>query len=1032
MATETIIQNLIRALGQSQPGRRSEALGAHFADVDERSLEDHLVFLKKFSRSVIFNEPDPEPGSPVKHWENFFDYPNDPAAIEAWRAGLGDDTQPHLALLLSFLDIYRRAQGSINQFTGRHLDYYYRDVLRLQSRAAVSDRAHLLLELKKNALATEINTDHHFTAGKDSTGVELIYKPVRKTIIRPARVKELRCAMLDPDLDAIRFAPVANSGDGVGGDLPDGEPKWFGFGHRGLPLAETGFALASPVLRMKEGIRNVTVNMNLSGVAGSGLKTGLQHQAFNVYVSGADSWLGPFPVSPLLTDSSLSFSFELSADDEPVIDYDPEIHGYHFEANAPVLQVQLNDESDVTVGYSRFSALRVGSARITVDVRGVRGLTLENDHGSLNPKKAFQPFGAQPKTGSRFQLACPEALSKRLSSLKLDLKWKIGSNQMADIYKNYPKLVDNDYFTCQVSFSDAGSLHALDKPKALFDSDSASDVQTIGFSTDPGQAKGNVKYKAPLIARSLRHIHSRWARKSLKRIRLTRPMTVPRINVSAEDRAGFITLVLKQSFLHEEYRSTQVRNLMQYARSGGEGGPTILNEPYTPELESLTLSYSASANTAGISDGGETSFSNSDIAYFHLAHSGQMREHHYQREQFDFLSDKTVALLPGCGASGELLIGLEHLQAGDGVSLLFQVAEGSANPQKPLVDLSWLVLCDNYWKPLGAAELVLDTTNQLRRSGLVQVVIPRDATTTNTLLPTGLIWLKAALPPGGSVESANQLIQVAANAVEVEFLDRENDPHHLERALPAGSIKKLKTTISGVGKVVQPYASFGGKARERDPSFRTRVSERLRHKDRALTAWDIERIVLEKFPGIHKVKCIPHSSPDSWLAPGHVMVVLVPQLNNRNAVDPLQPRVDSDTLSRVADFLRSRSGMQVQFHVRNPCYQKVLLDFAVHFKTGNEFNFHAVKLNQAIDRYLSPWAYGEVSDISFGGRLYKSVLLDFIEELEYVDFVTDFSLYTLSGTGQALVDRSEVSPVTPDTILVSAANHLISDYEGNG
>ena len=55
------------------------------------------------------------------------------------------------------------------------------------------------------------------------------------------------------------------------------------------------------------------------------------------------------------------------------------------------------------------------------------------------------------------------------------------------------------------------------------------------------------------------------------------------------------------------------------------------------------------------------------------------------------------------------------------------------------------------------------------------------------------------------------------------------------------------------------------------------------------------------------------------------------------------------------------------------------------------------------------------------------MLLDFIEELPYVDFVTDFRC-GLAGAGDLLLnDVAEIVADRPDTILVSAPRHLIAE-----
>jgi YD repeat-containing protein len=74
------------------------------------------------------------------------------------------------------------------------------------------------------------------------------------------------------------------------------------------------------------------------------------------------------------------------------------------------------------------------------------------------------------------------------------------------------------------------------------------------------------------------------------------------------------------------------------------------------------------------------------------------------------------------------------------------------------------------------------------------------------------------------------------------------------------------------GSVVLPYDSFGGRVAEDDSTFYTRVSERLRHKDRAITLFDYERLVLEEFPEIYKVRCLNHTVVDPDLFDPYILI----------------------------------------------------------------------------------------------------------------------------------------------------------------
>jgi hypothetical protein len=159
-----------------------------------------------------------------------------------------------------------------------------------------------------------------------------------------------------------------------------------------------------------------------------------------------------------------------------------------------------------------------------------------------------------------------------------------------------------------------------------------------------------------------------------------------------------------------------------------------------------------------------------------------------------------------------------------------------------------------------------------------------------------------------------------------------------------------------------------------------------------------------------------------------VLVIVVPDLKNKNAMDPLQPKVDADTISRITEFVRRRAGMQVRVKVKNPRYQRIQLDFKVRFRTGYEFNHSSGEVKKELIGFLSPWVVDTARDISFGGKIYKSVLLDFVEEMASVDYVTDFKMYSYIES-QAEIDVNEAYPETPDAILVSDYTHIVNEAD---
>lgn len=77
--------------------------------------------------------------------------------------------------------------------------------------------------------------------------------------------------------------------------------------------------------------------------------------------------------------------------------------------------------------------------------------------------------------------------------------------------------------------------------------------------------------------------------------------------------------------------------------------------------------------------------------------------------------------------------------------------------------------------------------------------------------------------------------------------------------------------------------------------------------------------------------------------------------------------------------------------------------------------------------FLSPWAFSDGGNPTFGGKVYLSTLLNFVEERDYVDYVTDFSFIKSEADGSGVLAISEIEGSKAISILVSANHHKIED-----
>ena len=209
-----IVQNLISQLGPEPVGARRHKSWGRISRTSTSAPRSTGCCSPRRSPSwsaTIAGTPQP----PVGDWEKFF--PEGAVATELLTSSSGTIT-PHLALLIAFVKLHQLPREVMNRLTGTHLDFFYRRVLDFDSRAAVPDRAHVLVELKKNASPVAVTPQHLLSAGKDPAGVELLYAPVREAVVNAARVTRLCSRFLDGNgRGTVRFAPVANSSDGVGG-----------------------------------------------------------------------------------------------------------------------------------------------------------------------------------------------------------------------------------------------------------------------------------------------------------------------------------------------------------------------------------------------------------------------------------------------------------------------------------------------------------------------------------------------------------------------------------------------------------------------------------------------------------------------------------------------------------------------------------------------------------------------------------------------------------------------------------------------
>lgn len=396
------------------------------------------------------------------------------------------------------------------------------------------------------------------------------------------------------------------------------------------------------------------------------------------------------------------------------------------------------------------------------------------------------------------------------------------------------------------------------------------------------------------------------------------------------------------------------------------------NPPYLPQAQ-VTVDYSTHCRILPGTDGGG--------ALFHLLPFGGWLP-------FAAAAEPHPPLLPRVAEAGSLLLGFTGLNEAQTLTLLFQmdVRAGDAGPAEPRA-VEWAWLDGGRWRTLPPGAIPADGTHGLRNSGILALRLPRGAAG-GTRIPGPERWLRAAVEDAGGFPWTASLRPHALAASWVDPGGRAGA--HLARPLPAGTITASAEALPGIGTLVQPMPSFGGRPPETGATFQVRLAERLRHKDRAVQPWDYERLVLERFPQLWMAQALPAGGPGA--APGSVTVVVVAGAEGNESVDTTVPRAPSALLGGVQDFLAARATPFARVQVVNPVYVRVQVEAEVAFRTGPEGG-DAGRLNGDLIAWLSPWFYDARRAALQGRYASEGDIAEFIHSLPYVEGVLSLRLH---------------------------------------
>ena len=835
-------------------------------------------------------------------------------AASAFEASLrSGDHNPHPALVIAFAHLFGHARDLLNQVPQQLIDFYQQTLLRAAPAPGQPDRM-LVAVVPKPGTRPTLAKGTLLPAGKDADGRGIAFATDASLAVTGAVLREAR--LWRPGSGGTTLHPLTPGPEGQLGDAAMGVAAPL----PGEPF-EAKAIFSTPLLDLAGGTRRVALELDLGAtvdVAGAELR---------LCVSTAQGWLSVPSPDCSFDAGTLAVSFTLRPDFPPLAPCPS-------EAVDRVTQPALR----LTLAAGALADAHIADARLNIAVKDLPGLQIRTPAGPASASAAA-PFGAPPWPGGWLRVDHPVLAGPPLDRLVLRFDWAglpPGDGGFADHYRGYVvdgqgRMFDSPPFdNAAFSVTLAAPVHGWDVAQRL-----------------PLFAPASIDVRPPVPAVPPPNVFTAEFEPAPPLMPEQGPLApVSWFAVTASDSGeplpDHICVTLAgpaQGFGHSLHAAN-----VQYATEAMARGDAPL--PARPGLlrrmlrAILTLPAKLLKKIEGIETEPEAApepvvvllpnppfqplLSGIGLDYARMVETGALTLHHAATLDSPIPVPIVGAPLFPAGP-GEVTLDLyfEGARTSEVLAMLVQLAASDAEDTSP----GYSYRTAGNWKPLPSAALLADETSNLTTTGILRIAVPADAAQPFVLR---LTFATATAPPAitailPDAVSATRLIQDTGQAMP---------------PVPAGTV----TRLPGMAHVVQPLDTSGGQPREAPATLRARTAERVRHRGRALSAWDIERLVLSEFPGVELVRVFPEGDPARQVTAANVTVVVMPVAGG---VTKIPPQLREAVADRVAQISSPFARIAVVDPVRVPIHVTARLILA-------DVDFGAIEAKLAA--FLSPGA----------------------------------------------------------------------------
>ena len=947
---------------------------------------------------------------------------------------------PNNALYIAFALLFKKVQADINTLSGRHLDFYYRDILQQTLNQGTSTQTIVSFDLLPNIPYALIEKGTRLSAGKlFGSKTDILFETKTPLVANQIKLVELQTLAFNsnPYIKVGTKLPLISSVakkdliiNGVdSGDRSD----WYLFGSNYKYLknarvnagdaASLGFIIGSSALILSEGYRQIDIVFTLEQT--SAQKTlwkllkevkenrkvamdvafaSVFNDAFHIAYSSEKGWI-PFENYAVLYDEALNtLTLQVLLDSSaPALVYSEKAAG---ALQWPSIKVSLNDYAPVFV-YSFLKGVIIDTIRIEVSVERMKDVSLYNQIGKMPLGKVFELFGPLPEVGAYVMIGKSELFQKQINAMTVGFDWDslpADYGGFTTYYEGYPGDITNDSFKVQFSVLSNGYWLPLKPDSSL----KASLFQTHKALTPEGYESEQLNDTSILNLDSFSKLVNE------RDFRLKEPLLY-----TVNSQSGFFKLTLTapdDGFGSNLYQ----KEFTEIATFNAKNKTQIPypNKPFVPKVSGISLNYKASDTLIFNEELSKNTISGENTGTFsHITPFGPE----------PVIADQIVhenTLLPDFEAEGYLFLGLSGVTASTTISVYFELSSATIFNDLRKDKLIWEYYRLNEWVHFEDGDIIFDDTNGFIKSGVIELTLPYTRNMFDEQ-DDDTYWIRISAFKNASYYPVIKGIYM--NAVSTVCIS--NDPMITGQDIPAGSINKVEGKHPDIKSVTQPAISYGGRKAETEPQFYNRVSERLRHKDRAVSIWDYERLILENFDSVRVVKCT-NLNKNFKSVPGEVKVIVLS--NQWSHTTPFF--YNSDALERMQDFLMNLTGPFVNIQVVNPVVEYLLVKCIVTLEPKDQGGFYINLLNTDISNFLSPISKLENGVGGIGGTVVPTMLVSYMENLSYIKNVKKLVIEHIVRKGPNTYslgvyrDSEEIKTTTPWSILAPVNQHQILSF----